>query len=111
MRTAGAVQTPIQEEPMGTKQLVRRHDNRWIAGVAGGLADYWGIDALAVRLGFIILGLVTFGTAFWAYLICWLLIPDGVDGSKGLDAVKRTINGFRDKNDGPQDFNPYDDTK
>lgn len=94
---------------MSAKPLVRRHDDRWIAGVAGGLADYWGIDALVVRIGFIILGLITWGVAVAAYVVCWLLIPDGDDGSKGLDSVKRTIDGFRGKKDGPQDFDPYAD--
>src|SRR5262245_16956587 len=36
-------------------------DDRWIAGVCGGLAEYWGTNALVVRITFIVVALVTSG--------------------------------------------------
>ena len=45
-----------------------------IAGVAGGIADYLGIEAWVVRIGFVVL--VPFGGfGLLAYLISWLLVP------------------------------------
>ena len=39
----------------GGKKLVRTRDGRLIAGVASGLAAYFGVDANLVRLGFAVL--------------------------------------------------------
>ena len=45
-----------------------------IGGVAGGLAAYFTIDPLLVRLGFAILALAN-GMGLGLYVILWLLIP------------------------------------
>lgn len=57
------------------KQLRRSRTARMIAGVCGGIADYFGIDANLVRLVMVVL---TFfgGTGVLVYLIAWLLIPE-----------------------------------
>jgi len=54
------------------KRIYRSRDNRMIAGVCAGLADYVEIDPTIVRLLFV-LGLFAGGATFWAYLImmCW----------------------------------------
>lgn len=44
-----------------------------LAGVCGGIADYFGIDALIVRLGFVIATLVGFGSPILIYLIIALI--------------------------------------
>ena len=41
------------------KKLYRFRDNRWIAGVCGGLAKHLGIDPLLMRLMFIVTAEVT----------------------------------------------------
>jgi len=46
-----------------------------LGGVAAGLADYFGIDPLLVRIGFVVMALVG-GVAVPLYLAGWLLIPD-----------------------------------
>jgi phage shock protein PspC (stress-responsive transcriptional regulator) len=46
-----------------------------IAGVAAGLADYLGVDAALVRIGFVALTLMG-GVAVPLYVAGWLLIPD-----------------------------------
>jgi len=48
-----------------------------IAGVCGGLAAYLAIDAVWVRLGAVLLALVTSGAAVLAYLVAALIIPEG----------------------------------
>ncbi len=53
----------------------RPRDGRVIAGVCAGLARKLGIDALWVRIAFVLL--VWFaGVPIWAYLIGWLLMPN-----------------------------------
>lgn len=57
-----------------TKRLYRSRKDRVIAGVCGGLANYFGIDPTWVRL-FFILFLFLGGSAFLVYIIMWLIIP------------------------------------
>lgn len=58
---------------MQGKRIVRPHD-RMLAGVAGGLAAYFNIDPVLVRLGFIVLALIN-GVGVLLYLALWLLLP------------------------------------
>ena len=46
---------------MASKKLTRSRDHRMLSGVAGGIADYFGIDSNLVRLVFCVLALVTSG--------------------------------------------------
>ena len=48
------------------KRIYRSRDNRMIAGVCAGLAEYVDIDPTIVRLLFV-LGLFAGGATFWAY--------------------------------------------
>jgi phage shock protein C len=58
------------------KVLVRRRDNRIIAGVCAGLADYLGMDVNLVRVLFALLTLFTVGTGVLAYGVAWAVIPE-----------------------------------
>jgi phage shock protein C len=60
------------------KPLRRSRTNRMIAGVVGGLADYWSIDATLARVIFVIVSILSAafpGTI--VYLLLWLVIPEG----------------------------------
>ena len=57
------------------RKLYRSSDDHVIAGVAGGIADYFDIDPLIVRIGFVVLTL-TGGAGLLAYLGGWLLLPE-----------------------------------
>jgi phage shock protein PspC (stress-responsive transcriptional regulator) len=57
-----------------SKQLVRRESNKVIAGVCAGLGEYFGVDPVLVRLGFVIAVLV-FGFGVLPYIILWILMP------------------------------------
>jgi phage shock protein C len=60
------------EEP---RKLYRSRDQRMIAGVCGGLADYFNIDATLVRVLFLLLA-VFGGTGLVIYLVMWIIVPD-----------------------------------
>lgn len=62
------------------KVLVRRRDNRIIAGVCAGVADYVGIDVNLLRVIVALLTLFTAGTGVLAYAIAWVVIPE--EGTK-----------------------------
>lgn len=58
------------------KKLTLSESNKKIVGVCGGIAEYFGIDATIVRIGWILATLISFGTALFAYLICWAVMPN-----------------------------------
>jgi phage shock protein C len=58
-----------------TKRLYRSKDDRMIAGVCAGLAEYIDIDPTIVRLLFA-LGLIAGGATFWAYLVMMMVVPE-----------------------------------
>ena len=59
------------------RPLRRTLANRQIAGVCGGLGDYFGIDPTAVRVAYVLFSI--FSAAFpgiLIYLLLWFLIPE-----------------------------------
>ncbi|KTD06758.1 PspC domain-containing protein [Legionella jamestowniensis] len=56
------------------KRLYRSRRDKMIAGVCGGLADYFNMDPTVMRLIFILL-LLLGGSAILVYLIMWLVVP------------------------------------
>jgi phage shock protein PspC (stress-responsive transcriptional regulator) len=56
------------------KKLYRSTSNKIIAGVCGGLADYFGLDATLIRIIWVLLVLMA-GTGILAYIIAWILMP------------------------------------
>lgn len=53
---------------------LRLSKNKIIAGVCAGIAEYFNIDPLFVRIAMLVAAL-GLGTGFLAYGICWLLMP------------------------------------
>ncbi|HSS08546.1 MAG TPA: PspC domain-containing protein, partial [Acidimicrobiales bacterium] len=76
---------PSDAAPPGSppKPLTRSRDCRMIAGVAGGLAQYLGIDPVIVRIVFVVLT-VAGGSGVVLYGLGWLLIPEE-GGERTLD--------------------------
>ena len=56
-------------------RLHRRRSGRMLGGVAAGLADYFDVDPVLIRMGFVVLTFVGF-LAVPLYLAGWALIPD-----------------------------------
>lgn len=56
------------------KRLYRSRTDRKIAGVCGGLAKYFNIDPVIVRLFWVILFFLG-GAGIFVYLIAWIVIP------------------------------------
>ena len=70
------VASPQDHRPLG-QRLVRSETDKQIAGVCGGLAEYFGLDSTLVRLAAVIIaiypGCVIGGVV--AYLIAWFIMP------------------------------------
>ncbi len=56
------------------QQKLYRSKDAVIAGVCGGLADFFGLDKSVIRIATLLLILFG-GLSLWIYLILWLIIP------------------------------------
>ncbi len=56
------------------KKLMRSQTNRTIAGVCGGVAEYFGLDVTLVRVGWFVATIFTIGLP--AYIVAWIVMPE-----------------------------------
>lgn len=59
-----------------TTRLQRSRSDRKIAGVAAGLAQYFGIDPMLVRLAFVLLLFAPHSIIVPIYIILWVVMPE-----------------------------------
>lgn len=57
------------------KRLYRSRKWRVFGGVAGGLAEYFGLDPILMRVIFVIITLIN-GIGILLYIILWIIIPE-----------------------------------
>jgi len=60
---------------MANKKIYKVEDDRKICGVCGGVAEYFGIDPVLVRVIWGVLALA-YGTGILAYIVCAFVFPD-----------------------------------
>ncbi|NLU83124.1 PspC domain-containing protein [Rhodococcus sp. HNM0569] len=58
------------------RRFTRSTTDRKIAGVCGGAARYFGVDANLIRLLMVVATLVSAGSALVVYAAGWLLMPE-----------------------------------
>jgi len=75
-----------------TKQLFRDMDNKFVAGVSSGLGHYLSIDPLWIRLAWIALVLLGFGTPILIYVLLWVLVPAAITTADKLKMTQEPIN-------------------
>lgn len=57
--------------------MMRSRSDRMFAGVCGGLADYFGIDPVFIRLAFVLFEVFTAGAGgILLYAILWAIMPE-----------------------------------
>lgn len=56
-------------------KLRRSSTNRWVAGICGGLGEFFGINPFWFRLLFFILGLPGGLPGLIPYVVLWIVIP------------------------------------
>lgn len=88
-------------------QQLTRSSDRIVAGVAGGIAKYLGVDASIVR---IITALVVIFTGIgpFLYVLGWLLLPEENSGKTGLDALTGGVKKAKDSYDANKLHQPDD---
>ena len=79
---------PAAEETVRPSRLYRDENHKLIGGVCSGLANYFGIDRLIVRILFVL----GFGITFIPYLILWVAVPSSA--TTVIGSVRKRL--FRD---------------
>jgi len=74
-----------------SRKLYRDTENAYIGGVSSGLAHYFDIDPLWIRLAWIIL-MFGFGTGFFVYILLWILMPAAQTTAEKLSMSGKPVN-------------------
>jgi phage shock protein C len=62
-----------------TRKLYRSRTNRKLAGICGGLAQYFNLDATLMRVLFVVLAVLG-GSGLVIYLVMWIIVPNEPQG-------------------------------
>ena len=57
------------------RKLYRSRTNRQVAGVCGGLAQYFNLDATLIRILFVVLAVLG-GSGLLLYAAMWIIVPN-----------------------------------
>lgn len=80
-----------EEETSIPKKLYRDPDDTIIAGVCSGIAAYFGLDAVYVRILFVILIFIN-GIGIFAYLVLWIIMPPAKTNAQKLEMQGMPVN-------------------
>ena len=82
-----------EEAEPETRKLYRSRTDRSIAGICGGLADFFHVDATVMRL--LMLFLIIFGgLSIWAYIILWIIIPEQPAPKFNINRKQKNCTGY-----------------
>jgi phage shock protein C len=63
------------EEQTTYKRVFRSRKDRILGGVCGGIANYFNIDPVLVRILWVI-AMFVYGFGFLGYIVAWIIIPE-----------------------------------
>lgn len=74
------------------KKLFRDGEDKFLGGVAAGIAHYFTIDTIWIRLIFLFTTLAGFGIGVLAYIILWILLPEAKTTAEKLQMEGEAVN-------------------
>ncbi|MEL0454657.1 PspC domain-containing protein [Flavobacteriaceae bacterium SZ-1-7] len=83
--------TSYSKKSSTSRKLYRDTDNSYIGGVSSGLAHYFGIDAIWIRLAWILL-VFGAGTGVLLYILLWILVPEAKTTAEKLMMTGEPVN-------------------
>ena len=69
-------------------KLYRSRSQKMIAGVSGGLGEYFDVDPVLIRLLFVVTTFIS-GAGILAYIVLWIVVPFEGDEGPRFDALRR----------------------
>jgi phage shock protein PspC (stress-responsive transcriptional regulator) len=82
---------PKYSPKTASKKLFRDSDDKFLGGVCSGLAHYFGMDVIWMRLLWLVL-FFFFGTGFLIYILLWILIPQAETTAEKLQMKGEPVN-------------------
>ena len=79
------------QQKKGGRRIYRDPDNSVISGLSAGIANYFGIDPIIVRVLFVLTALF-YGTSILIYILLWVIIPEAKTRSQKLEMKGQDIN-------------------
>lgn len=76
---------PLPGHEKRKRRLYRDPQESVISGVCGGLAAFFNMDPVIVRILFVVLTIVTTGIGLFAYFILWIAVPKAVTTAQRLE--------------------------
>lgn len=80
-----------QRKQTSSKKLYRDGDDKFIGGVAAGIAHYFDVDVIWIRLAFILF-FIGGGFSFLLYIILWILLPEAKTTAEKLQMEGEPVN-------------------
>lgn len=84
--------TTYNRNRKSSKKLFRDGDDKFLGGVCAGIAHYVAVDAIWIRLAFLLLVFAGFGFGIPAYIILWVLLPEAKTTSEKLQMEGEAVN-------------------
>jgi phage shock protein PspC (stress-responsive transcriptional regulator) len=81
----GDNEQPFGEKTKRKRRLYRDPEEQILGGVCGGLAAYFNMDPVVIRLIGVLLFFITSGLALFVYLILWIVVPKAVNAAQRLE--------------------------
>ena len=75
-----------------SKKLFRDTNNSYIGGVSSGLGHYLGIEAVWMRLIWVLLAFGSGGTFIFIYILFWILVPEAKTTAEKLTMTGEPVN-------------------
>ncbi len=95
LRTAdeseGSTYKDASKKSSNKKRLYRDGDDGLVAGVASGLAKYFSVDVVIVRILFLI-SLLFSSIGFWVYIVLWMAVPKAKTQSEKMAMYGDSVN-------------------
>jgi phage shock protein PspC (stress-responsive transcriptional regulator) len=80
-----------RQKTTSSKKLFRDSDDKFLGGVCSGMAHYFGMDVIWMRLLWLVL-FFFFGTGFLVYILLWILIPQAETTAEKLQMKGEPVN-------------------
>jgi phage shock protein PspC (stress-responsive transcriptional regulator) len=80
-----------KSQEQAPRRLFRNTDDMIIAGVASGIASYFGLEAALVRILFVVLAIFGGGIGIVIYIVFWLALPPAVTASEKLQMSGKPV--------------------
>ena len=96
MTTASETSQREQTTPVTSRRLYRSTTDKVFAGICGGLGEYFAVDPIWFRIGFVLLALGG-GSGLLIYLLMWLIVPpkpEGYTAPAAADDAKGHVSGL-----------------